>query len=51
MILNFETYAVNSLGFHWSQDLATLEDNLLLQLIKTPHHCPQLYTQKFNFKT
>lgn len=37
---------VNSLGFHWSLDLTTLEDNLLLQSIKTPHRCPQLFKNK-----
>lgn len=37
---------VNSLGFHWSLDLTTLEDNLLLQSIKTPHRCPQLFKHK-----
>lgn len=39
-------HVANSLGFHWSLDLATLEDNLLLQSTKTPHRCPQRFTHK-----
>lgn len=46
MIQNFKTYLVNSLGFHWSLDLTTLEDNLLLQSVETPHRCPQLFAHK-----
>lgn len=43
-------YLVNSLDFHWSLDLTTLEDNLLLQSIETPHRCPQLFSHKHNIE-